>query len=392
MTSKREADPVKAGVIIAPTASGEDLCAFASRLTKDVRKPLKHATGREWRFQFEQPIKLESDDKRTGADFVAQATLQLAENSLDLMVVVTDAPLLSHVQRITSGLASPLTRICVLSTRQLRKRDQKPDLPLDAPAVRRNAATLLLNLIGRLLGATETRSGAMARFTNDPHRRKVEGYVPPDQIRSHARRLTEPAYRVTGPISELWAHIRSVFFDPGIFVHALARNRAMFLPLKLSGLAAAAVAPVFVLVFTAEMWDAGLHMANRTAEIYSALTIAATTLYLSFALNLFLPRKDIDRLPRHLALANVVIFTTILLAMISLYLMLILFSLGLEVLVMPHELAYTLPTLKIAHADFGDKLRLAGFVSAVGVTTGALAGGIQGRDVLRQLALFETAA
>ncbi len=388
----RQGREVEVGVIVAPAPGGEDLHEFASRLMKDVQKPLEEATNRRWRFRQTEDVKLQADEKQTGADFVAQASLQLAENSLDLMVVVTDAPLLSHMHRITSGVASPLTRICVLSTRQLRKQGKTTDLPLDAPSVRWNAATLLLNLIGRVLGAKETPSGAMAHFSNEPGRKKAERYVPPEQIKVLAGRLIEPAYHVTGPMSELWAHIRSIFFDPKMLLRALSRNRALFLPLKLSGLAAAAVAPVFVLVFTAEMWDAGLHMANRTSEIYSLLTIAATTIYLSFALNLFLPRKETTRLPRHLALANVVIFTTILLGMIGLYVMLILFSLALEVLVMPHELAYTLPTLKIAHADFGDKLRLAGFVSAVGVTTGALAGGVQGRDILRQLALFETAS
>jgi hypothetical protein len=383
---------VDVGLTIAPTGGDEDLRSFADRLAKDVEKPLKQATGREWCFRTTEDVKLQGDQKQTGADFLVQASLRLAENELDLMVVVTDAPLLSHKRRIVSGVASPLTRICVVSTRQLRKRENGSDKPLNAASVRWNAATLLLNLIGRVLGARETRTGAMARFDEKPERKKIEPYVPPEQIRALADRLIEPAYPVHGPISTLWAHIRSIFFDPMLLLQALARNRALLLPLKLSGLAAAAVAPVFVLVFTAEMWDAGLHMANRTAEIYSALTIGAATLYLTFALRLFLPRKETARLPRHLALANVVIFTTVLLGMIGLYLMLILFSLALEDLVMPHALAYTLPTLRIAHAHLGDKLRLAGFISAVGVTTGALAGGLQGRDVLQQLALFESAA
>jgi hypothetical protein len=378
-------------VAATPGGAGE-LEAFALQLVKDVEPPLSEASGREWRFHEGEPSPLDSDGRRTGADFVAEASLRLAEGAFDLLIVLTDAPLLSGKEQIVSGVASPLTRICVLSTRQLRKPGRGPDLPVDSTRVRWNSATLLLNLIGRILGAGEEKAGAMAKFRNEPERKQVEPYVPAEQIRALGDRFIEPAYHVTGAFSELWAHIRSIFFDPAMLVRALVQNRALLLPLRLSGLAAAAVATAFVLVFTAEIWDTGLHMANRTAELFSLVSICGSTVYLSFALKLFLPRKDTTRLPRHLALANVVIFMTILLGLIGLYVMVILVNLGLEILVVPHQLAHTLPTLPVRHANFGDKLRMAGFVSAAGVATGALAGGIQGREVLRQLALFETAA
>ncbi len=393
MSEASGARSVEVGVMIAPTPGEKgELEKFTSQLVEDVEPPLSEASGREWCFHRGEPSQLDRDGKRSGADFVAEASLRLAQGSFDLMIVITDAPLLTGNEQVASGVASPLTRICVISTRQLRKPGRGPDLPVDSKRVRWNSATLLLNLIGRILGAGEGKAGAMAKFKEEPQRQRVEPYIPPNQIRALADRFIEPAYHVTGPASELWAHVRSMFFDPAMLLRALVQNRALLLPLRLSGLAAAAVATAFVLVFTAEIWDTGLHMANRTAELFSLVTICGSTLYLSFALKLFLPRKDTTRLPRHLALANVVIFMTILFGLIGLYVMIILVNLGLEILVVPHQLAHTLPTLPVKHANFGDKLRMAGFVSGAGVATGALAGGLQGRDVLRQLALFETAA
>lgn len=390
---KAERRPVEVGVMLAPTPGGDDLDNFASRLIRDAETRLEEASGRRWAFQSGERVKLEGDGNRSGADFVGEATLRLAEGSYDLVIVITDAPLLSAQDRIVSGVASPLTRVCVLSTRQLRKPGRGPDLPLDSPQVRWNSATLLLNLIGRVLGAAaEAKEGAMARFVVDPKRNRAEPYVPPEEIRALSDRFVEREYRVTGALSELWAHIRSIAFDPAMLFHALIRNRALLLPLRLSGLAAAAMAPVFILVFTAEMWDAGLGMSNTTAAVYAVITIAASTLYLSFAQNLFLPRKDTERLPRHLALANVVIFTTILLGIIGLFFMVGLISLALEVWVFPQGLISTWPTLHEPEVTIWDKLRLAAFVATVGVTTGALAGGLQRRNVLRQLALFQTAA
>lgn len=379
--------------MIAPMPGGDPLDSFAEQLVRDAEPALEGASGRQWRFQLGEVMKLETDDNRRGADFVGEASVRLAEGSFDLIVVVTDAPLMSAQERLVIGVASPLTRICVLSTRQLRKVRRGPDLPLDAPSVRWNAATLLLNLIGRVLGArADTAEGAMARFVVDPQRGRAEPYIPPADIRSLSDRFVEREYLVGGAASRLWAHIRSIFHDPVLLLRALVRNKAPLLALRLPGLAAAAIAPIFLLVFTAEFWDAGLGMSNGTAALYAGVTIAASTLYLAFSQHLFLPRKEGPALPRHLAVANVVIFSTILLGIIGLFLMLVAITLAIELWVFPQGLISTWPTLQDPDVDLIDKSRLAVFISTVGVTTGALAGGLQRQKVLRQLALFESAA
>lgn len=384
---------VEVGVIVATTPAGVSLDAFAERLVRDAEQPLEEASGREWRFQLGEVMKLETDDNRRGADFVGEASVRLAEGSFDMIIVVTDAPLMSAKERLVIGVASPLTRICVLSARQLRKVGRGPDLPLDAPSVRWNAATLLLNLIGRVLGArAEAPEGAMAHFAVDPKRGRAEPYIPPAEIRSLSDRFVEREYRVGGGASRLWAHLRSIFHDPALLVRALLRNKAPLLALRLPGLAAAAVAPIFLLVFTAEFWDAGLGMSNGTAALYAVVTIAASTLYLAFSQHLFLPRKEGPVLPRHLAVANVVIFATILLGIVGLFVMLVAITLAIELWVFPQGLISTWPTLQDPDVDLVDKSRLAVFISTVGVTTGALAGGLQRQNVLRQLALFESAA
>lgn len=393
MTERTAKRPVEVGVMVARTPAGDALEQFVEQLVADVEAPLEEASGRSWRFQQGEKVDLEGDSNRRGADFVGEASVRLAEGSFDLMIVITDAPLMSSRDRLVIGVASPLTRICVLSIRQLRKVGRGPHLPLDSGAVRWSGATLLLNLIGRVLGArAEAPEGAMAHFAVDLKRARAEPYVPPEEIRALSERFIEGEYHVDGAASRLWAHIRSIAYDPALLVRALVRNHAPLLALRLPGLAAAAVAPVFLLVFTAEFWDAGLGMSNCTAAGYAALSIAASTLYLSFSQHLFLPRKEGPVLPRHLALANVVIFLTILLGILGLFAMLVAISLGLEIWVFPQGLISTWPTLRNPDVTIVDKLRLAVFISTIGVTTGALAGGLQRQKVLRQLALFESAA
>jgi len=385
---------VEVGVMIASSAAGDELRDFASRLAADIEGPLEQASGRDWRFQRGEVVKLEDNENRRGADFVSEASLRLAEGSYDLMLVITDATLVSRQQRIVSGLTSPLTRICVISTRQLRKPGRGPDQALDDEKVRWNAAALALNLIGRVLGAgtRAADTGAMARFRLDSNRAKAETFDKADRIERLADRFIEPEYPTPGAIGALWAHLRAAVSQPLMILKALVHNRAPFLALRLPGFAAAALAPVFLLVFTAEIWDAGLGMSPGTAWSYAAISIAAATIYLSFVQRLFLPRKDGPTIPKHLAVANDVIFATIFLGVLGLFAMLILFSLALEILVFPQGLIATWPTLQDPQVDFYDKLRLAAFISTVGITTGALAGGLQRQVVLRQLALFETAA
>ncbi len=67
----------------------------------------------------------------------------MVQGPYGMVVVVTDVPLVSSRERFVSGLASPLSRVAVVSTRHLRSgpRDQ-PQRSLDNEAVRWNAATL----------------------------------------------------------------------------------------------------------------------------------------------------------------------------------------------------------------------------------------------------------
>lgn len=184
-------------------------------------------------------------------------------------------------------------------------------------------------------------------------------------------------------------HLRSAFRHPRLVLQALFRNQAPLLSLKMPGLATAAVAPVFILVFSAEFWDAGLGMSHKTAWTYAALSILAATIYLCFAQRLFLPRRKTHVVPEHLAVANVVIFLSMSLAVIGLFVMVALLALAIELWVFPPDLISTWPTLEDQEVGFPDLLRISVFISTVGVTTGALAGGLHRREILREMALYQ---
>jgi hypothetical protein len=65
-----------------------------------------------------------------------------------------------------------------------------------------------------------------------------------------------------------------------------------------------------------------------------------------------------------------------------------LLMLFMELYVFPSDLIQTWPTLNKQAVNLTDLIRLASFISTVGVTTGALAGGFESRAVIRELSLF----
>ncbi len=390
--------PIEVGCYIARSKESDQaaLDAFAYRLLEDVRPELERATGRSWRFHLGDPSELPASPAEglRPADFVPTSTQRLAEGSFDVVVAIADAPLVSRSERPTSGVASELTRTCVLSTRRLQPDRRGPTGSLQEPTVRWNAAALLLHLVGHTMGLRSHRGsrGVMAPFRLDAERNRCPRFTEEEELRRLARGFPEKEWQATGRMHEILLHAYAVLTHPVLVLRTLWRNKAPLLPLKMPTLATAAVAPVFILVFTAEMWDAGLGMSNATAWWYAGLSIVAATLYLALSLNLFLPRKEGRVVPEHIAVANGAILLTMLLAIVGLFLMVTALTMVIVVAIFPEGLISTWPTLEDPVVTWLDKLRLAVFDSTVGVTTGALAGGLQRPQVLRDLALFPSEA
>jgi hypothetical protein len=110
--------------------------------------------------------------------------------------------------------------------------------------------------------------------------------------------------------------------------------------------------------------------------------------YLVRVQSLFLPKREKRIITEHLAVANTVIYFSIFLACIGLFLMVGALMMVIELYVFPEDLMRTWPTLSKPEILLEDKIRIAVFISTVGVTTGALAGGLESRTIIQHLALF----
>jgi hypothetical protein len=377
----------------APDSDPGPLESFAGLAAADAVDELAGITDLTWRFYLEEPARLSDHEPRRPSEFLDRATHRMVEGPYDLIVVVTDVPLVSSRERFVPGLSSPLARVSVISTRHLRTAPRgERRRPLDDDAVRWNGATLLVHLVGHVLGARhrDADGGVMEPFRFVPDRREI----PPidADVEAALRRIateipTEEA-RPRGPLARFTFHVQSAVGNTGSILQALINSRALLLPLALPKLSTAAVAPTLVIVFSAESWDVGFHLDNLTAALFAAVSVLLATVYLLFSQNLSFPRKQHGLLTEHTALVNVTVFFVLLLAMIGLFLLVWSVMLVIELVVFPPNLMSDWPSLEEPTVGFVDLVRTGAFISTIGVLSGALAGGLESRAIVGHLALF----
>lgn len=373
-------------------ADQQGLIGLAHAAAREVSAEMKAASGIPWIFHLAGTKILETDEPRRPSDFIEDAILAMADQAFDAVVVITDVALTSRRRRLEPGLASPITRVAVVSTRKLLSTPRgEPMRMLNSEAVKWNAAILIQHLLGHICGLRHSAHGVMAPFTFDETRREAIPFSPHerDVLQKRSKQLPEREIVNGNALEDFLFHVLMAFRHGRSVVLPLARNRAPFLALSLPSLATAAVAPSLLLVFSAEIWDAGLGMSNSTAAAYATASILAASLYLVQVQALFFPRKEKRLLTEHVAVANVVIFLSILLLLVGLFFLVGALVLMLGLYVFPEDLMSTWPTLNQGNVGLVDLLRLSAFVATVGVTTGALAGGLESRTVIQHLALFE---
>ncbi|MDG5778708.1 hypothetical protein VB773_08070 [Haloarculaceae archaeon H-GB2-1] len=388
---------VDVAVLVAhsPQVAVDDLADFAGRMVDDAATELQSATGTPWRFTAEEPAQLSDTSPRRPSQFLDEAMDRTVDGPYDLIVVVTDAPLVSRRQRFVPGLASPVSRVVVVSTRKLTAAPcDRTVRSLDSEPVRWNAATLLLHLLGHVLGTGHTRDpdDVMSAFEFDPSRRSTPAFdVDVEQyLHRIARRIPETDVS-RGPLRRFGFHVVSALRNPRQVLDALAHSRAPTLPLSLPKLATAAITPTLVIIFSAESWDVGVHLSNATAAFFVVASILAAAVHLVLVQNLWFPRRNGEHLTEHMALVNVTVFLILVTAMVGLFALVASVMLVIEFFVFPPQLMSNWPTLEEPTIDLIDRVRTAAFISTLGMLSGALAGGLENRELLRHLALFRRA-
>ena len=384
------------GILIAvgQTGNEEDIKTYVHQLINDVNGKLEDATGIKWFFEIADTLQLENGKVRSPSEFLDSASQIMAEGPYDIVSVITDVGLMSRKKRIEAGLCSSVARIMVISTRKLITTGRnKETRSLHDEHVRFNSALLFLHLTGHILGLKDVpaiNSKIMGAVDFNSELKTIPSYNAREKeiLRKKAPKAPDRELKNGNTVETFIFHVLMTSRHLKDFFKPLLESRPLLLFLFLPGLATAAIAPALILIFTAETWDVGLGMTNGTAAFFAVVSILCASFYLVRIQSLFLPRKEKRIVTEHLAVANSVIYFSIFFACIGLFSLVTGLMLVIEIYIFPPDLIQTWPTLNKPEVSLTDKIRLAVFISTVGVTTGALAGGLESRTFIQNLALF----
>jgi predicted Zn-dependent protease len=388
---------LKAGVLVVhlPESDPEPLTKLAERIVKHAEAEVEAATGVAWEFAVPLPRALDEGGVHREGDFLSKAMTTMAQGLLDLVIVVTDAPLSARDKAMVYGSHSRTSRVAVMSVRRLLEgEDADAVRTLDDKDVTTNAQALFLHLLGHLIGVVHQweQGNVMAPFRYHadrpaPHYSEAQRR----RFKKKARKIPDQKIAAAGPLMSFVFHAMSAFRNPGQVLLPLLRARAFLMPLAMPAMATAALIPTIVLVFTAEIWDVAFHMQDRIAWWFAGIVIVAGALYLSIVQDLFFPRKERETLTEHAAVVNTVLWISMLQALTGLFVVIAAFVWAIQNYVFPAALMAKWTGIEDPATTL-DRLRLAVFIATLGTMTAAMGGALDRKVVVRNLALFSDRA
>ncbi len=293
-----------------------------------------------------------------------------------LVVVPND---LEPRQRIsTLGIPSSALEVAVLSSARLGPHD----------ALSERLAALALHLLGHLftLGYAEEGPmrppGEVERLTLEPFP-KAQAEIAQNDLRDVAdARLEETGTRW----NVVTFYFRAFFSDPSSIVRSVWGYEPWKMPLYLGRLTATVIVSLLFLLLTAESWEAGTNVQLAWLAAGSSVAIIASSLFIFYGQNL----EQLGHGPgrgwsEQLARSRIVLFGTLFLGMISLWL--VLFALLWMV-------SYALPLSVVAGwsgfepADL-PRLNYVMFMASIGILAAALGGNLEEEGEIKAALFFD---
>lgn len=174
-----------------------------------------------------------------------------------------------------------------------------------------------------------------------------------------------------------WADPQSIFID-------IIGYKPWWLPVRMGRLTAAAMATIIVLLMAAESWEVGTNMTTLKLVIGSSVSILIATILLFFGQNLNKIAREVGW-REQLTRTRLVLFTTLLLGMISVWGVLFVISF-LAVILVPETVAAKWLSAPLETAAL---VRQAAFMATLGALAAALGGNLEDEDKLKAKLFYD---
>lgn len=297
----------------------------------------------------------------------------------DYVLVVVPNELQGRKRAHTIGVPSSALETAVLSTAYLEK-----NLP---NRFSEQVVILSLHLLGHLWGIEHSDEGPMVPPETPKHLQmsdfpQWQRDIIVDRLEEVAdQRLEEQTQRwnvVSFYWRAFWADAKSILID-------IVGYAPWLLPFRMARLTAATAVSLLILLLTAEAWEMGVTFTFERLIPGTILAIFIATAFLFSGKNLGQISRDVGW-REQLTRTRIVVAGTVLLGMISLWLVLLIFS-YLVGWVLPHEvLGRWVQSDEISRLML---LRHAGFMAMLGVLAGALGGNLEEEESLKARLFFD---
>lgn len=295
----------------------------------------------------------------------------------DYVIVAVPNELLARERIHTIGVPSSALETAVLSTAPLNRHD--PD------RLTEQIIMLSLHLLGHVWGIEHCHEGPMI----PPEAPEELHYAPfpPFQQEIIVDRLEEVADQRLEEQSQQWNsaifYWRAFWADPKSILIDIVGYAPWLLPFRMARLTAATAVSLLILLLTAEAWEIGVNLPPSRLILGTVSAILIATGFIFAGKNLGQISRDVGW-REQLTRTRLVVVGTILFGMVSLWLILFLFSLMVGWLLPEEILSRWVQTGEVGRLML---FRHAAFMAMLGVLAGALGGNLE-EDVAIKARLF----
>ncbi len=326
-------------------------------------------------------------------NLIDQAVAERQSKGWDFSIAFTAADLRALRKSYTFGTPSQGLDAAAISTARLDPAAQRSVVnksEREAILTQRIWA-LFCHLVGDLIGLPHSDDTTSPMHTPNlaEDLDAVQGYTA-DELQQLGEQLTDVAdlrvEETRGSPRGRWRFTLRVIARSGWEIWAAVwRNQPWTLVWHLSKFTAAALSTMLILLMTAEVWDVGVRLPLIGVVLALGLVLVITTAFVVTRQRL-LTRRTRERLTEQVVVTDLAIVLTVLGAMLSMALTLILLSLGI-IWVMPEVLAARWTAITVL--DWHQNLALAGTVTIVGLIIGALGASIEEQTTFRHVAFID---
>ncbi len=296
--------------------------------------------------------------------------MEKTRNNWDFAIVLVSNELEPRYRISTIGVPSSALEVAVLSSYELEEHDH----------VDEKVGALALHLLGHLWGLSHETEGPM--YPPEKHEDLLVSSFTEEQKRSITRRLAEVADTRLEEKKAKWSSISfywSTFWtDPGSILRDVQDYAPWRLPIKMARMTAATAVSMIFLLMGSESWEVGVHFSPLLLVIGTILAVLGSTTFIFKGQNLGQLSREAGY-KEQLARTRIVTFTTLLYGMFFLWLLFMVFVVGIG-LVFPREILNSWLGNRLSFADL---LRFASFSGILGLLAGAVGGNLEEEDEIK---------